>query len=196
MKFSECLKNARKKEGLTQSALAKKSGLAIGTIQQYELDKRSPRPYALSKIANALNMGCSYDKNGEPYFYDFKDNARTLREGEISEGNTSFSTPKIYDLIKTYLNANTSTLVSVLSSLTELYNEQQKKVQELDLQFNNLNEKIFELSSKRAIIDQQKYELLENMEYIKTELAIIRAMINQDFKNDNILQEYNPDTEE
>lgn len=196
MKFSECLKNARKKEGLTQSALAKKSGLAIGTIQQYELDKRSPRPDALSKIASALNMGCSYDKNGEPYFYDFKDNARTLREDEISEGNTSFSTPKIYDLIKTYLNANTSTLVSVLSSLTELYNEQQKKVQELDLQFNNLNEKIFELSSKRAIIDQQKYELLENMEYIKTELAIIRAMINQDFKNDNILQEYNPDTEE
>lgn len=196
MKFSECLKNARKKEGLTQSALAQKSGLAIGTIQQYESDKRTPRPDALSKIANALNKGCSYDKDGEPYFYDFEDNVRTLRDVEAPEGNTSFLTPKIYDLIKTYLNADTSSLVSVLNSLTTLYNEQRKKIKELDLQFNDLGEQIFELSSKRAAIDQQKYELLENMEYIKTELAVIRAIINKDFGNDNILQERTPDSEE
>lgn len=75
MSFSDRLKEARKKAGYTQQRLAKESGLATGTIQQYELGKRSPRPEALAKIATTLNLGYSYTKDGEPYFYTFVDTA-------------------------------------------------------------------------------------------------------------------------
>lgn len=73
MSFSERLRAARKKAGLTQQRLAEKSGLATGTIQQYELNKRTPKPEAVAKIAEALDLGYSYTKDGEPYFYDFVD---------------------------------------------------------------------------------------------------------------------------
>ena len=43
-------------KGYTQKQLAEKCGMATGTIQQYELNKREPRREQLQKIATALNV--------------------------------------------------------------------------------------------------------------------------------------------
>lgn len=77
MTFSEKLRLAREKTGFTQEKLARKSGLSLGTIQQYELGSRNPKAASLAKIAAALNLGYGYDKQGEPYFYDFVDTVDT-----------------------------------------------------------------------------------------------------------------------
>lgn len=49
------IKAARKKQKMTQKELASKLGLATGTIQQYELDKRQPRLEQIQALASALN---------------------------------------------------------------------------------------------------------------------------------------------
>ena len=56
MNFGECIKNARKKAGLTQKELAQKAGLAEITIRQYETNKREPRNEQLRKIAHVLEI--------------------------------------------------------------------------------------------------------------------------------------------
>lgn len=55
MTIGDMIKRYRLSKGLTQKALAEMSGLACGTIQQYESGKRQPRLDALKKIANSLN---------------------------------------------------------------------------------------------------------------------------------------------
>lgn len=49
------IKAERKRAGITQAELAKKLGLATGTIQQYELGKRQPNGKMLQRIAGAIN---------------------------------------------------------------------------------------------------------------------------------------------
>ncbi|QIB67822.1 helix-turn-helix transcriptional regulator [Aminipila butyrica] len=49
----------RKKKKLTQKRLAEITGLATGTIQQYELDKRQPNMKILHKIADTLDVTVS-----------------------------------------------------------------------------------------------------------------------------------------
>lgn len=56
MTIGERIKDYRTSAGLTQAQLAQKSGLAVGTIHQYENNKRQPRVEQLKKIANALNV--------------------------------------------------------------------------------------------------------------------------------------------
>lgn len=53
------IKQYRKLANLTQKQLAQKCGYATGTIQQYELGKRSPRYPQLLDIADALNVPVS-----------------------------------------------------------------------------------------------------------------------------------------
>lgn len=55
----ERIRNARKKAGLTQEALAAKVNLATVTIRQYEADKRYPKADNLLKIASALHIPIS-----------------------------------------------------------------------------------------------------------------------------------------
>lgn len=50
------MQTIRKERGYTQKQLAEKCGLATGTIQQYELNKREPRREQLQKIAAALDV--------------------------------------------------------------------------------------------------------------------------------------------
>jgi transcriptional regulator with XRE-family HTH domain len=50
------MQKIRKEKGYTQKQLAEKCGMATGTIQQYELNKREPRREQLQKIATALNV--------------------------------------------------------------------------------------------------------------------------------------------
>lgn len=50
----------RKMAGFTQKELAEKCNCATGTIQQYELDKRTPKIKQLCNIAKVLNVPVDY----------------------------------------------------------------------------------------------------------------------------------------
>lgn len=73
MSFGDSLKEARKKAGITQNELANKLHVSAAMIAQYETGKRNPKKDTLHKIANALNLGFSYTKDGEPFLFDFVD---------------------------------------------------------------------------------------------------------------------------
>ena len=60
MDMGKRIKEARKQAGLTQKELAQKLGLATGTVQQYELNKRSPRIEQLKEIASVLDVTLEY----------------------------------------------------------------------------------------------------------------------------------------
>lgn len=79
MSFSDRLREARKRAGLTQMQIAEKLGITAQSYSQYETGKRRPKSDTLSKIANALNVGYSYTKDGEPYFYSFVDTVPDLK---------------------------------------------------------------------------------------------------------------------
>lgn len=87
MSFGERLKNARKKSGITQKELAEKLNVSAAMIAQYETGKRNPKKETLSRIAEVLNLGYSYTKDGEPYFYSFVDTVRTPENAENEEFN-------------------------------------------------------------------------------------------------------------
>lgn len=50
------IKSYRTQQGYTQKQLAEKAGIATISIQQYELNTRSPKIGTLQKIASALNL--------------------------------------------------------------------------------------------------------------------------------------------
>lgn len=54
--IGENIKKYRKKANLTQRELAEKCDVAVGTIQQYELGKRTPRAEIAFKIASTLGI--------------------------------------------------------------------------------------------------------------------------------------------
>lgn len=56
MNFAERLKDLRERAGLTQAALAKKSGLSLGAIRNYEQGIREPYWTAVFKLADALGV--------------------------------------------------------------------------------------------------------------------------------------------
>lgn len=87
MTVGKRLQTARKRAGLTQKALAQKCGLATGTIQQYELDKRIPKNKEIvEKIADTLGISGVYllwgergnntdleESNQQKYFLNYMD---------------------------------------------------------------------------------------------------------------------------
>ena len=68
MSFANRLKQARKRQDLTQEQLSKRSGLSTYTIQRYEYGKLKPKKSTVAKLATALNLGYNYTNSGEPYF--------------------------------------------------------------------------------------------------------------------------------
>lgn len=61
MEFGEKLKNARKKQGLSQTLLAQKSGLSLRSIQNYESGERHPANISIVKeLAKALSLNYEY----------------------------------------------------------------------------------------------------------------------------------------
>lgn len=56
IKIGEQIRYFRKQAGLTQKELAQKAGIALITLQQYELGKRQPRIDQIYKIAVALDV--------------------------------------------------------------------------------------------------------------------------------------------
>jgi transcriptional regulator with XRE-family HTH domain len=57
--FAERLKDLRRQAGLTQEALAKESGLPVGTIRGYEQGQREPYWHVVPKLAVALGTDCN-----------------------------------------------------------------------------------------------------------------------------------------
>ena len=55
MKLGPKIKGLRKKEGLTQLDLSKKSGLSLRTIQRIENNENKPSVYSLRKIGEVLD---------------------------------------------------------------------------------------------------------------------------------------------
>lgn len=54
--FSENLKNARKRKGLTQAEIAEAIGVAKSTYSLYESGKREPDVQKIKQLAEVLNM--------------------------------------------------------------------------------------------------------------------------------------------
>lgn len=80
--LSKNMKFYRKKEGLSQAALAEKAGTASNYIALIEVGKNFPSLQMLEKIANALNIDCLdlFDKNSLELI-----NTNTLQEKLIIE---------------------------------------------------------------------------------------------------------------
>lgn len=93
MDFGQKLKDARKYKGLTQQQLADKLSVTPSLIGQYETGKRRPKKENVEKIARALDLGYSYTKDGEPYFYTFVDTV------EHNTDNTEFNAGQYYNAI-------------------------------------------------------------------------------------------------
>lgn len=56
MSFSDRLREARKRSGLTQMQIAEKLGITAQSYSQYETGKRQPKAETLKRIANALGV--------------------------------------------------------------------------------------------------------------------------------------------
>lgn len=65
MDFRDRLKELRQAAGLTQAALAEKSGVPLSTIRDYEQSKRDPGLPTAKKLAVAL--GVSLDQLASVY---------------------------------------------------------------------------------------------------------------------------------
>jgi transcriptional regulator with XRE-family HTH domain len=71
MTFGEKLRELREAAGLSEAALAKRSGVPFGTLHNYGLGIRKPTLAAAAKIAKALGRTCDVfaecdDVVGEP----------------------------------------------------------------------------------------------------------------------------------
>lgn len=69
---------ARKRKGITQQQLADSLGLATGTVQQYELGKRTPKNDTIKAIAAILDM-TPFDLIG-PEWFDLQAGPEKLAE--------------------------------------------------------------------------------------------------------------------
>lgn len=138
MSFADRLKQARKRQGLTQEELAKKSGLATPTVQNYEYGKITPRKNTVAKLANSLNLGYAYTNSNEPYFYAFVDAAPNTSPMyvEATKFNDSQYEDAISNAIKDVGNnahyrldlssASLSTMAKLFSALTVSTNDLMK----------------------------------------------------------------------
>ncbi|MEE1061293.1 MAG: helix-turn-helix transcriptional regulator [Ruminococcus sp.] len=126
MSFSERLKEARKNKGLTQAELAKKCGLATGTIQQYELGKRKPTNKNIKKIADALSVGYRFAKDGEVYFYEFRD---TIDLPVTNNSNSNKLNLQLFSTDDVTVNSN-----KVMEQFNKLNEKgQQKALEQIEL---------------------------------------------------------------
>lgn len=97
MKFGEKIKDARKKSGLSQEEFAKKIGVSLRTVTNYETGDRYPKKREMYYIiADVLNVDINYLltedeafllKAEEQYGYTGKKQAQTL----VSEIGALFS---------------------------------------------------------------------------------------------------------
>ena len=99
MKFSEKLKEARKKAGLSQSALAEKAGISMRTLQNYEMGKRYPASLDIALgLATALNTTTEdLLSSGEKSIVDAKGDAKAQLQELVLAVSGLFSGGEIGD---------------------------------------------------------------------------------------------------
>jgi transcriptional regulator with XRE-family HTH domain len=56
MRFADMLKQAREKAGLSQTALAERTGLPLRSIQNWEQGHRAPRVAVVPRLAQAVGV--------------------------------------------------------------------------------------------------------------------------------------------
>lgn len=86
MTIGEKIKKIRQLYGYTQSELAFASSLPLATIKQYESNRRTPKDFQLTQIANAL--GVSYEYLSDHNIESYNDVKHTLMELEDTFGLT------------------------------------------------------------------------------------------------------------
>lgn len=97
MKFNEKVRDARIKAGLSQEELAKRIGVSLRTITNYEIQGRYPKKREVySKLAEALNVDINYLLTEDEEFLvdaSAKFGARGARQAEqlVSEVSGLFS---------------------------------------------------------------------------------------------------------
>ena len=139
MSFKNRLKSARKRAGYTQAKLAEKTDLAAGTIQMYERGERKPTAKTLARIAEALDVGYQFTKNGDPYFYVFADVAEPM-----DSKNNTFNREQLLDAMND----------SGISIKTFEMKEESGKIFNPDTSaYNNCTEKVIDLTDEAKLID-------------------------------------------
>lgn len=113
MTIGEKIKKIRQLYGYTQAELASLSALPLATIKQYESNRRTPKDFQLTQIANAL--GVSYEYLSDHNIESYNDVKHTLLELEdtfglkISEINGNcilqFNDTELTQFLKEWQNA-------------------------------------------------------------------------------------------
>ena len=137
MSFGERLRAARKHCGYTQEQLAKKCNLSTGTIQRYELNTRNPKKSTVAQIADALNLGYSFTRTGEAYFYDFVDVVESPQSENNVFNKTQLSnagkTERIVSAFNKLNDEGQEQAIVVVDAFTEIPRFQRRPPVEIDL---------------------------------------------------------------
>ena len=140
MNFGDRLKQARKRAGYTQKQFAEKLNISPQNLAQYESGARNPSKERLKLFATALNLGYSYTKTGEPYFYGFVDTVHgseyvdNMVFNESQRICASSATNDAVDALRTLLN-NSGINIAITSESYVLVNESSSvSISENDLQ--------------------------------------------------------------
>lgn len=132
MNLGEKIKEARKREGLSQIEAAKKSKISVNSLRLYESNQRQPRVETLQNIASALDVSVIELMTGEmqAQYYDLEDLADTVKQDMID----SAESPEEYE-------AAIKTKRSDIQIKMLLDNIQKEKIHKLNSSFLQLNEK-------------------------------------------------------
>lgn len=114
MTVGEKIKEIRKRKGYTQKELAKKLNIAIGTLQQYEYERRNLTIDKLKKIAEVLDVPISEFVSG------IKNNGTDFSEKTIKD--------KIYIIADHYgYDAQSRQCIEEMAELTQAINKLWRK---------------------------------------------------------------------
>lgn len=180
MSFGDRLKNARKKQGIKQKDLAKKLCVSPQNLSQYENDNRKPSKEMLIKLANALDLGCSYTKDGEAYFFDFVD---VVESPEYKE-NEEFNRKQYEDAIKPHIE-NSGRKPLYLNNISEILDETNEKRYDsyssriLSVMIDKLIQDNKEKLQELQIIDKLNDKGIEKVLDYATDLAKIEEYLEK-----------------
>lgn len=138
MAYGKRIQEARKRKGLTQKELASMLGLATGTIQQYELEKRRPKADTIEKMSLILSLdpieiltGRSYEEWERHIDEVIKDAEESQREVEEYIYRQKIITGAVSSLIPLGIDEDLGeTLIKKILELNDI--GQQKAVERIE----------------------------------------------------------------
>ena len=111
--IGEKIKHLRNKRNLTQKELAKMSGIAVISLQQYESNKRTPKTEQIIKISNAFEVPIDF------FLVDFEDKLYNKENWPNSEEERKKISQEKY-LIRTFNLLNNLGKEEALKHVEEL----------------------------------------------------------------------------